>query len=63
MNKYYKATFPPTTHMSQIDYIVSDKFMETKEEEALWHYNHSRDHDGLRPLSSLPKGVKFEKIY
>ena len=44
------------------DYIVSDKTMETKEEEALWHYNRSRDHDGLPPVSKLPMGTTFRAL-
>ena len=48
--------------MSPIDYVVSDKGMETKEEEALWSYNRSRAHDGLRPLTELPSGVRFVPI-
>ena len=58
----YKAIFPVTRDMSPIDYVVNNKYTETKEEEALWHYNHSRAHDGLRPLDELPSGVKFEPI-
>ena len=58
----YKAKFPITEDMSPIDYTVSDKLMETKEQEALWHYNHSRAHDGLSPLKKLPSGVKFIPI-
>lgn len=58
----YKAIFPLCNDMSPISYIVGDKSRETKEQEALWHYNKSRDHDGLPPLMRLPKGTKFEKI-
>jgi hypothetical protein len=56
--KYY-VHFPPTNQMSVIDYVVTESTMETKEEAALWHYNRSRNHDGLPPLSELPKGVTF----
>jgi hypothetical protein len=58
----YKAHFPITVQMSPIDYVVSEKPMESKEEEALWHYNRSRAHDGLRPLHELPEGVRFELL-
>jgi len=58
----YRVFFPLTNKMSKIDYVVSDKSMETKEEEALWNYNRSRDHDGLLPLSELPKGAVFKAI-
>jgi hypothetical protein len=58
----YKVTFPITVQMSPISYTVSDKPMESKEEEALWHYNRSRDHDGLSPLTRLPAGTTFTPI-
>ena len=63
MNQKYKALLPLTAMMSPIVYIVSDKSMESKEEEALWHYNKSREHDGLPPLERLPRGTKFERTY
>jgi hypothetical protein len=59
----YKAKFPLTMNMSPISYVVEDKTMESKEEEALWHYNKSREHDGLPPLERLPKGTTFEAIH
>ena len=58
----YRAVFPVTRDMSPIDYVVSDKASESREEEALWHYNRSREHDGLQPLRQLPPGVKFEPV-
>ena len=39
---------------------LSDKSTETKEEEALWHINSMRDHDGLSPLDELPSNIVFE---
>jgi hypothetical protein len=33
--------------------------METKEQNALWHFNSARMHDGLLPLQKLPKGFIF----
>lgn len=58
----YQAKFPITRDMSPNSYTVSDKAMESKEEEALWHYNNSREHDGLPPLSELPDGTTFTPI-
>jgi hypothetical protein len=58
----YKVTIPITPAMPMADYVVSDKTMETKEEEALWHYNRSRDHDGLPPVSKLPMGTTFRAL-
>jgi len=49
--------------MSAIDYVVRGTPMESKEEQALWHYNHSRAHDGHLPLSELPLGTRFVPIY
>lgn len=63
MSSKYKATFPMTAQMSPISYVVTSSSMETKEEQALWYYNQSRDHDGLPPVKNLPKGTKFEEIY
>jgi hypothetical protein len=63
-NMKYKAIFPFSHNMGTVaPVIVWDKLMETKEEEALWHYNKCREHDGLHSLSSLPKGTRFEEIY
>ncbi len=59
----YKVKFPLTHDMSPIDYVVQDKPTESKEEEALWYYNKSREHDGLPPLTKLPTGTKFSAIY
>jgi hypothetical protein len=59
----YKAVFPITRDMSPISYIVRDGVVESKEENALWHYNDSRRHDSLPPLAELPEGVKFEPIW
>lgn len=38
---------------------VSETYGETKEEQALWHLNSMRRHDGLRELTRLPKGIRF----
>lgn len=58
----YTAKFPVTYDMSPISYTVRASSMETKEENALWHYNRSREHDGLPPLEELPSGVVFIPI-
>lgn len=44
------------------DFKVSDKPLETKEEELLWHINSMRLHDGLNKLKQLPVGVVFTPI-
>jgi len=59
----FKVVIPVTDEMSPCYYIVSDKTMETKEEEALWHYNRSREHDGFGPVTELPKGTRFLPLF
>lgn len=53
----YVVKIPLTRSMSPIQFIVSDKPSESWYEEALWHYNHARAHDGLFPVKALPKGT------
>lgn len=62
MRKKYKVIFPCTSQLGPFNCIVSDKPMETKEEEALWHYNKALEHDGMSPRSTLPKGTSFVEI-
>jgi hypothetical protein len=63
MKRKYYVKFPPTNQMSTIDYVVTETTMESKEEQALWHYNRSREHDGFPPLTRLPAGVKFTERF
>jgi hypothetical protein len=59
----YKATFPFVDDMGNVpSVVVEDKYTETKEEEALWHLNKCREHDGLRPRKHLPRGTKFVRV-
>jgi hypothetical protein len=58
----YNCKIPVTRLMPPSSYIVRDKGMESKEEEALWHYNRSRAHDGLPPVGVLPLGTEFVPI-
>jgi len=61
--KYWKVTVPPTRDMSEFKTNARESTLETKEENALWDYNHARAHDGLRPLKNLPDKTKFEPVY
>ena len=64
MIKKYKVSFPFAPDMGSISpMIVNDYPMETKEENALWHLNSMRDHDGLPHRKSLSKGTKFVEIF
>lgn len=58
----YKAIIPLTYEMPGMVVTVEDKTMECKEEEALWNFNRSREHDGLIPVTKLPRGTRFEAI-
>lgn len=57
----YTAHIPFIDDMGSISPIngLSDKGMESKQEELLWHLNKMREHDGLRPLRKLPPGVRW----
>lgn len=53
-----------TANLGPFSITVSDSSRsETKEENALWHYNNSRAHDGLPPLSNLPAGTTFTPLH
>lgn len=46
-------------------FTVSNKPMETKEEELIWHINKMREHDGLHPLNDIndiEQDVTFTKM-
>ena len=59
----FKAIFPFIDDMGTVEpMIITPSPMETKEEQALWHLNRMRDHDGLKHLSKVPAGTKFERI-
>jgi hypothetical protein len=59
----YRVTVPFIDDMGSVSpFIVSEYATYTKHEDALWHLNNMRDHDGLAPLSRLPKGATFAKL-
>lgn len=59
----YRVTVPFQDDMGSITpFIASSSPMETKEANALWTINSMRDHDGLRHLTRMPVGTKFERI-
>jgi len=57
----YKATYN-CPDIGPFWTYATESPMETKEENALWNYNSSRAHDGLKPKSKLPKGFIFQKV-
>lgn len=60
----YRVTFPFIPDMGTVQpMIATSSSQETKEQNALWHINRMRDHDGLRHMQYLPAGTTFEPIY
>lgn len=61
--KRYKCIVGFLSSLGSISpFIVNDSFYESKEDDALQQLNSMRDHDGLRPFTELPAGIKFERI-
>jgi len=58
----YRVKVPATKDMSPYTDIVKESSNETLAQNALWHYNNARAHDGLSPLSRMPVGTKYVKI-
>lgn len=59
----YKAIIPFIPDMGSVSPIVCTHYpSESRTENLLWHLNKMREHDGLRPLKNIPKGVKWEEI-
>ena len=55
--KSIKYEIPATKEQSPYTLIGIESLMETARENALWQYNSARAHDGLPPVSNLPKGT------
>jgi hypothetical protein len=59
----YKVTFPFIPSMGSVAPIIATDYpMESARENALWHLNRMRDHDGLPHLTRLPAGTKLERL-
>ena len=61
----YKVIIPPTAEQGSYQTEVRSTggyFGETKAQQALWDYNSCRAHDGLPPISRLPKGTRYIKL-
>ena len=42
--------------------VCSQSLMESFVENALWHYNQAREHDGLPPLSEMPDNTSYKPL-
>lgn len=58
----YKVTVPPTSEVGSYSRTCKASAMETYRQNALWDYNHARAHDGLPPLSRMPRGTEYIPI-
>lgn len=62
MSKRYEFKFPVTRDMSPITIVGVENGSETASENAMWHYNDARAHDGLRPVQWLPRGTEIKRL-
>ena len=58
----YIVKVPPTTEQGSYSTIVNDNYR-SKHAEALQDYNSSRAHDGLPPITKMPRGTTYTAIY
>lgn len=58
----YLVKIPITHDMGPNSIIATPSYLESVEENALWHYNSARAHDGLKPLDELPEGTTIKLI-
>lgn len=58
-----RVVIVPVTHdQSPTRFIATASMLETMRQNALWHYNKMREHDGQEPISKMPAGTKYEKV-
>jgi len=58
----YVTIVPVTNDQSSARFIAEATYTETMRQNALWHYNKMREHDGQAPLTRMPKGTRYEKV-
>lgn len=58
----YDVYVPPTKEQGDYRTVVSGSYFETYRQEALSDYNSARAHDGLEPLTRMPKGTTYTPI-
>lgn len=59
----YKFTVPPTHDVGSYSSTCKAGYLETYRQDALRDYNHARAHDGLPPLSRMPRGTEYRALY
>ena len=63
MRNIIKASIPPTTHQGSCSILGTCSLYESYKKNILWAYNKMREHDGLRPVSRMPKGTQYRKVH
>lgn len=58
----YRFTVPPTAEQGSHAGTCSASARETYRQNALADYNSARAHDGLPPLSRMPRGTRYARI-
>jgi hypothetical protein len=56
----YKVIVPPTKEQGSYKTIVKGP---NYRKEALWDYNHCREHDGLDHVKRMPNGTYYMDVY
>ena len=55
----YNVIVPPTREQGSYKTLVEGWNYKA---DALWDYNSAREHDGLPPVSRMPKGTRYIKL-
>ncbi len=55
-------SLPCTPKHGPFKIVGKSSAMETAEENALWSYNRTLEHDGSTPVDSFPKGTTAKEI-
>ena len=58
----YVCEVPPTEDQGSTTMKCSGSATETHRQNALWHYNKSREADGQAPLSRMPNGTTYRRF-
>ena len=59
--KEYKVIVPPTMDVGSYITTAKSSYTKTMKQNVLRDYNSVREHDGIKPVKRMPKGVKYIK--
>lgn len=57
----FKVSVPPTSDQGSFTCTARGGRNETMRQNALWHYNSARAHDGQLPLLRMPAGTTYTR--